>query len=171
MTSTRMLGTFVLLALGIPLLAGTGDPRTPPLRLSTFEFYSSHTAVSIDVEASGIARLATTGPKVNERRKLSREERRSLLGLIQDVGFFALDGQYGVCYVEGLSREISVELDGTKKRVGLCSLSTELVPEPQREGAVRAWRVWNAVRMLFPDHYPERSRHDAEELLAAVQRD
>jgi hypothetical protein len=139
------------------------------LRISVFEFYSTHTGVSIDLGFGGVARLSAVGPKAEEHRKILPEEKAALVRLIQDVGFFALDSEYGVCYVEGTMREISVQLDGKKKRVGLCSLSTEDVPTPKRAGAAKARRVWNATRMLFPDHYPEQSRHEADALVPSVQ--
>jgi hypothetical protein len=168
MSQTWALAAVVVAAAALPSFLLSASPAHR-LRLWTFDFYSTHTAVSVEVEPNGIVSFSTAGPKVEMKRTLRPEEVAELIRVIEEGGFFGLESEYGTCYIEGLAREIRVELDGKKKRVGLCSISVQLVPESRRPGAIAAWRVWNAARMLFPEHYPEHSRHDADDLILLVR--
>src|SRR5688572_4240765 len=152
MTRSRKLAAILVVTALLPGTLASSSPRR--LRLWTVDFYSTHTGVSVEVEPNGVARFSTAGPTVEAKRTLGPEEMARLTRLVEEVGFFDLASAYGTCYHHDIVREIRVELDARKKRVGLCSISGESVPEARRQGAVGAWRVWNAARMLFPEHYP-----------------
>ncbi len=149
-------------ALAGPLASAENAPSP---RVAITEMYSTHLFVAVDVAPSGHARFESVRPSVTKERKVEAEVRQHLDRLIEEVAFHDLDEAYGVCYLHDVMRRIVVESGGREKKVELCSVSRQDVPEGKRAGALRAWRVWNAVRLLFPDDYPEAARHEAASLL------
>jgi len=116
--------------------------------------------------STGLATLTTAGPRAKLSRRLEASAIESLLHAVREARYADLGPRQGTCYVDMTMRDLTVRVDGPQKTVTLCVIEAETLSPDERAEALRALRVWIAVRRLFPEQFPGSAHDEVKALLA-----
>jgi len=158
------LATCVLLLSAAALPASPSAAKVPRLAVSALDADLMRGWMwSLDIQGGGRARIGC-GEAEDAERRLSDEEVRGIVDIIQREAFFQLPSDaFGPPVIDGPMRILRVTVDAQTHEVDLSHVGPHLSPADRRL-AKRALRVWVALEDLFTQC--RRGKHrDADDAL------